>query len=168
MELWRPVADFEGLYEVSNLGRVRSASGQYAGKIIGMRSDYRGNGYLEVELCKNGKRSRKKVHRLVATAFLPNPGNLPEVNHKDEDTKNNAVDNLEWIDHYGNCMYGTRNARIAEKNSKQVEQMQNGNVVKTWPSVREASRHGYNNSSISLCCRGLATHHKGYQWKYAE
>ena len=118
IEEWRPVVGYEGLYEVSNTGRVRSLDryvktcyGSYRlhkGKVLspGIRPD----GYLVVSL----QYRMFRVHRLVAEAFLPNPDNLPQVNHKDEDKSNNRVDNLEWCDSKYNNNYGTARIRAKE------------------------------------------------------
>ena len=122
IEEWRPIPGYEGLYEVSNLGRVRSVD-RYVkskgesywlrkGKMLSPTKDK--NGYLKVNLSCNGKHNIIRVHRLVTEAFLPNPDNLPEVNHKDEDKTNNRVENLEWCDHKYNMNYGTRNIRAKE------------------------------------------------------
>ena len=121
-EIWRPVVGYEGLYEVSNLGRVRSLDmyvkvgyGNYRlhkGKVLSPTKNK--NGYLKVNLYCNGKQKTIDVHRLVTEAFLPNPDNLPQVNHKDEDKTNNRVENLEWCDHKYNMNYGTRNIRAKE------------------------------------------------------
>ena len=125
IEEWRPVVGYEGIYEVSNTGKVRSLDmyvkigyGNYRlhkGKVISLlkKGEY---GYIQVNLCYNGKLYKKYVHRLVAQAFLPNPDNLPEVNHRDEDKRNNRVDNLEWCDRSYNLKYGT--ARIRERDTK--------------------------------------------------
>lgn len=116
-EEWKDIKGYEGLYQVSNLGRVRSLS-RYVkhrtiyilkGKLLKQRT--RGKGYLAVTLCKNSKLKHYYVHRLVAEAFIPNPNNLPQVNHKDENKSNNCVDNLEWCDDKYNTNYGTRNER---------------------------------------------------------
>ena len=113
-EIWRPVVGYEGLYEVSNTGRVRSLD-RYVrrnyfkkGRILKL-NDRRG--YLFVELCLNNKTKNFSVHRLVAQAFIPNPDNLPQVNHIDEDKLNNRVENLEWCDSKYNSNYGTRKDR---------------------------------------------------------
>lgn len=116
-EIWKPVKNFEGLYSVSSLGRVRSEDridcrGRFrTGKIL--LPSALPKGYLQVVLCKNGKHKTCKVHRLVIEAFLPNPDNLPQVNHKDENVKNNNVKNLEWCDNKYNCNYGSRTERAA-------------------------------------------------------
>lgn len=117
-EAWKDIKGYEGLYQISNIGRVKSLS----------RIDSRGNkrnekilkisknnsGYYFVGLCKNGKVKQYLIHRLVAEAFVRNPYNYSEVNHKDEDKQNNIADNLEWCTHEYNCKYGTRNKRVLE------------------------------------------------------
>ena len=123
IEEWRPIVGYEGLYEVSNLGRVRSldryvkcgyeAYRLQKGKVLSPTKDT--NGYLKVVLNCNGKHKSINVHRLVTEAFLPNPDNLPEVNHKDEDKTNNRVENLEWCTRKYNVNFGT--ARIRSKDT---------------------------------------------------
>ena len=108
-EEWRPIDDYEGLYEVSSLGRVRSIR-----KGIILKPEVVRGGYLQVGLHKKGKVKGFKVHRLVAQAFIPNPEGLPEINHIDEDKTNNLVDNIEYCDSKYNCNYGTRNERIVQ------------------------------------------------------
>lgn len=109
-EIWRPVVGYEGLYEVSSYGRVRSLDRYDSrnhfikGRIMKFRNC---RGYLRVTLCNNGLYNQISVHRLVAQAFIPNPDNLPMVNHKDEDKTNNIVENLEWCDAKYNNSYGT-------------------------------------------------------------
>ena len=118
IEEWRPVVGYEGLYEVSNIGRVRSLDRYVKGKGKSyflhkgrvLSPGIKTEGYLIVRL----QRRMFYVHRLVTEAFLPNPDNLPEVNHKDEDKTNNRVENLEWCDHKYNMNYGTRNIRAKE------------------------------------------------------
>lgn len=123
MEQWKSIAGYEGLYEVSNLGRVRSLK---FGKTKILKPGRVGGGYLIVKLLKDCIRKNMKVHRLVAEAFIPNPNKLKTVNHKDEDKTNNNVNNLEWMTLADNLNYGTRNKRTAEANvnnpkrSKQV------------------------------------------------
>ena len=119
-EIWKPVKGFEGYYEVSNLGRVRSVDrivydtvrNRYRllkGKVLTERDN--GNGYKGVMFCKEHKLCQKYIHILVAEAFLDNPDHLPQVNHKDENKANNTVDNLEWCTSYYNNEYGTRKER---------------------------------------------------------
>lgn len=115
MENWLPIAGYEGLYEVSDLGRVRSLvrrNNRWKPGVLKPRKDRRG--YLHVRLYKDGKVKDMSVHRLVAEAFIPNPLNLETVNHKDENKQNNAGSNLEWMSVADNINYGTRNRRIAE------------------------------------------------------
>ena len=123
IEEWRPVVGYEGLYEVSNTGQVRSLD-RYVIDSLGHRKFYKGkvlsivknkNGYLLINLYCNEKNKKCLVHRLVAEAFVSNPDNLPEVNHKDEDKTNNRVDNLEWCNRKYNVNFGT--ARIRRKDT---------------------------------------------------
>ena len=122
IEEWRPIEGYEGLYEVSNTGRVRSldmyVKGKgyrlHKGKVLSPAKNK--NGYLKVNLHCNGKRKTITVHRLVAEAFIPNSDNLTQVNHRDEDKTNNNVENLEWCDVKYNLSYGT--ARIRERDTK--------------------------------------------------
>ena len=126
-EIWKPVKGFEGYYEVSNLGRVRSvdrlvkySNGQihlHKGRILSPGLVHK-LGYLQVALCNNGKIKHKMVYRLVAEAFIPNPDNLPQVNHKDENAFNNCVENLEWCTIEYNINYGTRTQKAIESNIK--------------------------------------------------
>ena len=109
------------------------------------------------------------VHRLVALAFLPNPDNLPQVNHKDENKTNNMVGNLEWCSKSYNINYGTRNERTAKANWKSIKQFtKDGFFLKEYPSMKEASRQtGFYKSAISSCCKGKRKSAYGYIWRYA-
>ena len=117
VEQWRPIEGYEGLYQVSNLGRVRSldridcAGRRLKGKIL---SPEVARGYVQVQLWKEGKLKWFKVHRLVAQTFIHNPEGLPQINHKDEDKTNNIVDNLEYCDGKYNMNYGTRIERAVQ------------------------------------------------------
>lgn len=110
--VWMPVLGFEELYEVSNLGRVRNKKGEILKQRIKRTS---GTCYKSVDLWKDGKYHKKYIHRLVAEAFIPNPDELPFVNHKDEDGTNNFIDNLEWCTREYNVNYGTAKERRAKK-----------------------------------------------------
>ena len=116
-------------------------------------------GYLTVNLSNNVIRQIKKIHRLVAEAFIPNPNNLPQINHKDEDKTNNCVNNLEWCDQAYNNSYGHRTKSFSQK-IKCVE------TQKIYSSIREASRQtGISYSSISMASRGLRHTAGGYRWE---
>lgn len=173
-EIWKPIKGYEELYEVSNYGRIRSFDRWCShrrgkqlkkGKILKLFKDT--SGYLCVKLCKNTNQRQFKVHRLVAQAFIPNPNNLPQINHKDECKTNNIVSNLEWCDRKYNVNYGTRTKRVAEKLSKTVLQYDlNGNLIKEWKSVAECGMNGYNQSHVASCCRGERKTHRGCIWRY--
>ena len=164
IEEFRDIPGYEGMYEVSNLGRVRRD-----GKILKPLKD---SGYLQVHLSKNGIAKKVLIHRLVALAFLPNPQNLPCINHKDEDKTNNYVNNLEWCTYEYNSNYGTRNERagekISEKKSKPVLQYdKTGNFIREWPSMIKVEEElGINQSNISQCCLGNRNSAGGFIWKY--
>ena len=190
IEQWRTaVYDgeiYEGLYQVSNLGRILSLNYRNTGKPELMNPGKDKDGYLKVNLRKNGEYKTCLVHRLIAETFLENPENLPEVNHKDEDKTNNFVflnedcsinkekSNLEWKTHRDNINHGTRNERAAKamtngKLSKPVLQLSlSGDLIKEWPSTRECGRNGFRHSNVAACCRGEISHYKGFLWMYAD
>jgi hypothetical protein len=171
-ETWKDVAGYEGLYQVSDQGNVRSRRRRgSSGGILKPKVDR--NGYVQVELYRKGQRKNILVHRLVAETFIPNPLNLPQVNHKDENPKNNAVDNLEWCTQKYNLNYGTCPARIAAKLlngpcAKAVFQYDKfGNLIKEWPSTIEIQRQtGFAQSNISDCCLGKRKSANGYIWRF--
>ena len=181
-EIWKDILGYEGLYQVSNFGRVRSldriVKGCYntiqikKGRILKPRKNIWG--YLYVVLSKENRTKAFTIHRLVALHFIDNPNNYPCVNHKDEDKLNNNVDNLEFCSVLYNNTYNERHKKIAEKNingkkSKPVLQYTlDGVFVKEWESTREAGRNGYQQICISKCCRGINKQHKGFIWKYKE
>lgn len=113
-EIWKDIINYEGKYEVSNLGRVRSLSYNGTGEIKFLKQSTNKRGYKRVGLCKDGKTKHYYVHRLVAMTFIPNPNNYKEVNHKDEKPSNNDVKNLEWCDTKYNNNYGTRGKKISK------------------------------------------------------
>lgn len=116
MEEWRDIKGYEGIYQVSNLGRVKSLGNgkKRKEKILKQQKTGRWKNYYKVILFKNGIPKTKKIHRLVAEAFIPNPNNYPCVNHKDENPSNNFVENLEWCSYEYNNNYGTKNKRVSE------------------------------------------------------
>ena len=114
-EIWHDIDGYDGLYQISNKGHVKSLKW---GKERILRAHDNGDGYLKVHLFKNTAFQSIYIHRLVAIAFIQNPDNKPQVNHKDENKKNNCVENLEWITCIDNCNYGTRNERVYRKISQ--------------------------------------------------
>ena len=171
-EIWRDIDGYVGLYKVSNVGRVKSLERidrqgrRITEKILAYDSS---RAYYEVVLSKNGKRQRKSVHRIVAEAFIPNPNNLPQVNHKDEDKHNNCVDNLEWITLADNNTYGTRLQRSMSALSTPVYQKKlDGTIIREWESLAQIeSECGYLRSVISRAINGKAKTAYGYRWSKA-
>lgn len=168
-EIWKDVVGYEGLYQVSNLGRVKSIDRVIKhknGKILKHKEKIKAltkdrKGYLKVFISKNCKHKNLRVHRLVAQAFIPNPHNLSQVNHKDEDKNNNCVDNLEWCE----CQYN-----VDYSLSKKVCQYDmNGKLLKIWKSIIDASRNlQIPDDNIGKCCKGKYKQSGGYVWRYAD
>lgn len=146
----KDIEGYEGKYMISDDGQVWSNHKK------GFLKPGESAGYPYVNLCKDGIRKNYNIHRLVAQAFIPNPNNLPEVNHKDENKQNNCVNNLEWCDAKYNSNYGTRNERIKSKTSRQTYQYDlESNLIAVWPSQREASRQlNISVGSINKVIRG--------------
>ena len=178
-EVWKDIKGYEGLYQISNLGRVKSLERTVAAKsgskrtvrerILKPRTDK--DDYLLVNLYEgSGKRKTFKVHRLVCEAFHDNPKNNPEVNHINEDKSDNSACNLEWVTAKENCNHGTRNARSAKSLSKPVGQYTpNGGLVKVWQSACEVQRQlGFAQQHISDVARSKQKTAYGYVWKYIE
>ena len=171
-EIWKDIKDYEGRYQVSNLGRVRSffygKKFHEEGRIISTKLNNRN--YTQVHLFKNGKEKMNLMHRLVAEAFIPNPNNLPQVNHIDENKENNCANNLEWCNNKYNAYYGTRITRSGEKHRKQVFQYDlENNLIHIYNSLKEAGKTmNLAPTTIGDCCRGKTNTAGGYKWKYKE
>ena len=176
-EIWKDIAGYENLYQVSSFGNIRSKD-----RTIKRNSNYTGNlplkgrllkptinnaGYKRVSLCKSGRQKSFFVHRLVATAFIDNPQGLPFVNHKDENKLNNHVSNLEWCTNEYNMSYGTVGERISKAKSRPVFQYDiSGNFLCKYESITQASDiTGLSISGISMCCRKQYHTYMGYVWR---
>jgi len=171
LEKIKDIKNFEGLYQITDHGNVISLNYRGNGKAKYLKPSKCGSGYPYVVLYKNHKPKNCHIHKLVAEAFLPNPNNLYEINHKDEIKTNNYVGNLEWCTHEYNYHYGTRIERVAQSLSIPILQYTiDGKLVKEWKSINEAGRNGFICTNIVKCCKGKYGHktHKGYIWKYKE
>ena len=193
-EIWKDVTNYEGLYQVSNLGRVKSLGFDkwHKGRILKQSFDGKGK-YLFVGLHKNGETKQKNVHRLVAETFIPNPNNLPCVNHINEIKTDNRASNLEWCTIEYNSNYGNAKKNMIESRRKNNNQEEinrkikdtkkknqsfscekpvaqytiSGNLVATYESATDAERKtGISRGGIQRCCVGRYSQAKGYVWKY--
>lgn len=175
-EIWKDIPGYEGYYQASTLGKIKRLdtyvlfNGVAALRKGGIIKPNNAKGYEVVNLSKDGKLTRCGVHRLVALTFIPNPNNLPQVNHKDENPANNCVDNLEWCDAKYNRNYGTAIERGASKISKGIIQLsKNGDFIEEFVSAQDIQRKkGYNHWLISAVCRGVRKSAYGYLWKFAS
>lgn len=164
--IWKPVKDYEDRYIVSDVGLVFS---KISDRLLTPKIDR--YGYKVVGLSRNGETKWFTVHRLVAVAFIPNPDNLPCVNHKDEDKLNNKADNLEWTTIKANDNYGTRNERMANSKKKNpVAQYDTDmRLVAVYEGVKDAMRiTGVNRNSIRDVCRGKRKTAGGYVWRFCK
>ena len=178
-EIWKDVVGFEDSYEVSSFGRVRGKERviykndgthqTFKSKILTPYSNNKRNGYCYVYLRVKGKKYPKFVHRLVAEAFLPNTKDLPQINHKDENTTNNRLENLEWCDAKYNNNYGSKSIKYKECAPKAPvsQYTKDGIFMADYPSQREAERKtGISCRNISSCCCGKARTAGGFIWKF--
>ena len=175
-EEWRDVVGYEGLYQVSDQGRVKNLERTFIDKIgreryvkeCILKPGMDKGGYLRVGLCDGEKRKTFKVHRLVCEAFHENPDNKPQVNHINEIKTDNRASNLEWATARENSNFGTRNERLGKARSKPVAQYaQDGELIKVWPSTMEVERQaGFSNGNISQAANGKYKHAYGFIWKY--
>ena len=183
-EIWKDIEGYEGTYQVSNLGRVRSLD-RYTeqpcvkggtherlrkGCILKQRQSRRGYKTIHLYNQADHKKHLYYVHRLVAFAFVPGYSEDKEVNHKDEVITNNHADNLEWITQIENLRYGTRGQRVNKNRLKSVQQYDTeGNLIATFKSMSDAEREtGIFRRSIRLCCQGKTKTAGGYRWRYTE
>lgn len=184
MEIWKKIDNFDN-YEISSLGRVKTAdkiivrtNGRpmpFPGRILKPYKDSKG--YLHISIYNDAHIKHKfQIHRLVAKYFIPNPNNLPQVNHKDENKSNNCVDNLEWCTNNYNTNYGNRNYNLSRsfknnsKTSKIILQYdKDKNLLKEWPSINEIRRSlNYGTAGIWKCCQGKQNYAYNYIWRYKE
>lgn len=183
VELWKACAGYEGLYEVSNVGRVRSLRrktriADKESNVMKLKTD--DHGYYRVNLHKDGKCKGELVSRLVAQTFIPNPCNLPHVGHDDDNKKNNTVDNLYWTDAKENNNHNGKMERFQKLHREKIGQIADAlskpvicidrstKEMRFYKSMQEAARiEGADSGKISMCCLGLRKSHRNKEWRYA-
>lgn len=173
-EIWKPIKDFENLYEVSNKGRVKSLNYRHSGKEKLIKISLDNLGYMHVGIFKEGKHYCKRVHRLVAEAFIPNPNNYKEINHINEDKTDNRVENLEWCTRKYNVNYGDRNYKMVKNRKGKtarkevIQYTKEGKIIKKWDSITDVGKElGYSTGNIYSCCLGKRNTSHKYIWRYA-
>lgn len=174
--MWKDIKNFEGLYQVSDHGDIKSiertktnnaGTQRVEERILKQRRDK--DGYLVVCLSKEGKHYGRRVNRLVAEAFIPNPECLPVVNHKDENKQNNEADNLEWCTVRYNTCYGDGLRKMAAKQGRPVIQVLNGNIIGEYYSTGNASKEtGIPQGNIYKACAGERRIAGGYEWRFKD
>lgn len=187
-EIWKDIHGYEGLYQISNLGNVKTL--HYGQKVSNnhwketssrlLKQKTSTSGYQRVELYKKDSRKCFYVHRLVAMAFLDNPENKPQINHKDGNKLNNCVDNLEWATSSENLKHAAQtglriNPMLGKKGKKSplakpvIQYDLDGNFVAYWHSVADVAR-AFNTkiTTICACTNGRHKSSKGYIWKYYD
>ena len=179
--IFKPIKGFENMYEISNYGIIKSVDRNIIckdGQIKPIKSRYirpadNGSGYKFVYLWKDNKQHRYYVHRLVDETFIPNPDNLPEINHIDNNKNNNHVNNLEWCSYGQNIKHAYKTGlKVATSNHlkrKILQYDKNMNFIKEWECTKDVQRSlGIYHSNISVCCEGRQKTAGGYIWRYAD
>lgn len=178
-EIWKPIKGYEGFYEISTFGNVRSVERIVTNKLgvkklipsSNMKSRPSNRGYLRVGLHRDGKSREYSIHRLVAETFICNPKGLPCVNHKDENILNNRLDNLEWCTQKYNANYG--NAREKLSKSKRIQRpiLQldlQGNILREFATLFDVKEFGFSPNCVSACCKNKALSHKDFLWVFKK
>ena len=170
-EIWKDISGYEGIYQISNLGRVKSIArktkNQYGDVNRILKIKIEKNGYARIGLFKDKKQKFFEVHRLVAQAFIPNTNHYPHVNHKDENKLNNNVENLEWCTPNYNNNYGIRTLKSSITKQKKIAQYDlKGNLIKIWNSQKEAIEKLKISNHITDVCNNTRKTCGGYKWKF--
>lgn len=163
-EKWKPIKNYESLYEVSDLGNIKSLKRNV---ILKVRNDK--NGYLVINLCKKGKTKTFKVHRLVAHEFIDNPLNKKEINHKDGNKQNNRVNNLEWCSSKENQIHAYKMHLQIPTYKKVFQYDLNNNFIREWKSMKLASEElKIHHGDICQCCKQRRKTAGGFIWRYSN
>lgn len=168
-EIWKSISGYDDIYQISSFGRIRSKCGKADGQYVIRKNRISGKGYPSITLHHQGERKYFFIHRLVAEAFIPNPKELPQINHKDGNKRNNCVENLEWCTNSENMNHCYEN-RLTKRARPVLQFDKDGTFIKRWDSSAEISRfyNVKNNGYISDVCNGKRKTAYGYVWKFAD
>lgn len=165
-EVWKDIPGYEGLYEISTMGRVHS---HVSRKIL---TPFETGGYQEVTLVKNKNKVKHYIHRLVATCYIPNTENYPCIDHINTIRIDNRVENLKWCTYSQNNMNPItyermkQSSKIHEINSKKVVRLNNGKLIKEYRSIQQTKEEGFSPSGVSKCCQNIQKSHRGFEFMY--
>lgn len=180
-EIWKDINGYEGLYQVSNMGRVKSI-GRYITFDNGWSNEAKmyihggileiskqSQGYSQVSLCKKGRRITKRLNRLVAIAFLPNPYNKPQVNHIDGNKSNNCANNLEWVTDIENKKHAKEHGLLRPYKRSVIKMDLAGNILEVYESGNDAAiKNNLSRAAICHACKGKAKTSGGFRWRYKD
>ena len=168
-EIFKDIKGYDGLYQVSNLGKIKSLNYNRTGKEKLLKQNINSNNYFKITLSKNNVRKNYCTHVLVAKTFIENPNRLPCINHIDGNKQNNHIDNLEWVTYKQNTEHAYKRNLMKHFKVKVIQYDKNMNVIKIWNSITEASMN-VNTSKMNIikCCKGINKTAKGYIWKYLK
>ena len=169
MEVWKDIPGYEGKYQVSNLGRIKSLNYNREKREKVLKLHQCKKGYVETKLSKGSIAKTFHVHVLVAKVFIPNPDHKSEVNHKNGDKTDNRTDNLEWVTHHDNIIHSHETGLAGHYTRRVLQYDKCGNLLKEWVSAQEAEKETcVHHTNIAACCKGRRFFAGGYIWRYKE
>lgn len=172
-EVWVDIPEYEGLYKASTKGRIYSYRSRKFLVEFRTGKKLKSGNYVAITLVdREGNKKRQSIHRIVANCFIPNPKNLPCVDHINTKPYDNRVENLRWCTYYENNMNPIthermkQSSKLSKRNAKKVICLENGKFIKAYKSIQQTKKDGFSRYSVSRCCANIQKEHKGYQWMF--